>query len=164
MAKKAPVKEFVPKGKGLREVSTPDIDAWWSPKEGDAIEGRVVGAIKVKNSKGGGYRDVVLIKVAGETASCVTGSGKDVEPVTLKEGQIAAVGIKHKNRELLDYVEKKGWVACQAIEKISIGGGQTMWQFRVWGDPGDKVPWVDRSPASTATDPTGGDSNDDLPF
>lgn len=168
MAQKKPIKEFKPSFGELTEVGTPDIDAWWNPGPGDAFEGRVMGAMKVKNTKAkpgqDPYRDVVLVKIKGECASCVTGGGKDAEKVTLKEGQILAVGVKHKNKELLDYVEKKALVACQAIEKISIGGGQTMWQFRVWGDTKDRVPWVDRSPSASQTETAAAGGDDDIPF
>ena len=46
-------------------------------------------------------------------------------------GALIGIGIRHKLREILNYVEHRGEVFVKPVEQKKIGGGRRMWEFVV---------------------------------
>lgn len=122
--------------KGFVMGGTPDIDGWYEPRINEVLYGQICGAIKIADEKSkSGFRDVVLVRLI-EPIKAV----QDKTPVDLEAGQVVGVGIRHQLADMLYYVESRGKVWALAKEKVSIGGGQTMWKFDIAFDGEKRVP------------------------
>lgn len=141
--------------KGFEEITIPEIDAWYNPREGVVFTGQIVHYIEISDPKPDRpKRPVVLVKLSEPTDCGVKAGDKSGKPVQLAAGQCLAVSIRYRLNDLLNYVEHKGECWVQAIDKKDIGRGQTMWNFRV-ATRGKKAP--PPAPAAAKT-------QDDLPF
>lgn len=148
-------------GKGYERVDVPEIDGWFQAATNAFFFGQIVSYFQIEDKKKGGYRDILVLRLGEECASAV---GKDKQPTTLPKGAVMAVGLQHKLRPLLEYVTHKGIVGAKCLEKVSIGGGQTMWTFKIMGK-GQKAapPAVSHLTESEGKSATG-TSFDDIPF
>lgn len=144
---------------GFESVGTPDIDGWWKVASGNTIVGRLVGHLFIRNQKPEGprYRAVLLVELQRETQ----GTDSDGNDLILKVGQVAAVGVRAKLADLLDYVESKPVVFIKPVEERKLKGGRKMWLFDV-AQKGGRKGHRPMPPAEEAVEDV--ESSDDVPF
>lgn len=110
----------------VEEATLPDIDGWYNPVAGEEpIAGKIEGAIGFTDRRGQ-LRRAVLVRVF----EAVEAKAKGGADVSLKQGDILAVGVRAKLEPLLDYVANKGYCYFQALGKKPVDGGE-MWLFRL---------------------------------
>lgn len=114
--------------KGFEEVGNPDLDGWFAPKEGRVFYGKICGHFVIEAKGSQREREIVLVRLMKPAVATVK-EGKEDKEVRLEAGQVLAVGVSFKLRDMLSYVEHKGEVWAQVKGKDSIGNGQTMWKY-----------------------------------
>lgn len=108
---------------GFTEAA-PDVDGWFKAEKGAVFYGQIVGHMMVNGDNG--KRDVVMVRLAQPCK----GYGRDDENGRmLEKGEVLGVSVSAKLKPMLLYVEKRGHVWCQAIEKIKLGGNKTLWKY-----------------------------------
>lgn len=121
------------------DIAEPDIDGWHDPELCPILVGQIVGFKVIETTNG--WSDVVIMKLLGtdKGALPVKCKGNKGEPVDLAPGQSIGVFVRAKLAELLDYVEFKNVMMIQALEKMQIKGGHTMWRFAIKPKVGSKI-------------------------
>lgn len=155
---------------GMDRVGLPSLDGWWDGEAKTPVHGKLLGEFRQKN-KTGGFRWIAIIGLFSE-ANVTIGAGREAKKTTLPRGKIVGVGVKHKLQDLLTYAPgTEVWIL--PLEKKSIGGGQTMWEFDMRVKEGSKKKTRDELELMRQRKPmeeTGGqapasdESDDDIPF
>lgn len=130
------------------DIAEPDIDGWHDPELCPTLVGQIVGFKVIETTNG--WSDVVIMKVLGtdKGAIPVKAKGNKGEALELLPGQSIGVFVRAKLAELLDYVEFKNVMFIQALEKLNIKGGHTMWRFAIKPKLGSKI---GKRPANSIT-------------
>lgn len=160
----APVDEFASLfagDKGFERVDIPEVEGWFKASPGAFFYGRIVSYFQIEDKKNGKLRDILVLRLGADCKYAVLNTKQEG---TVSKGGILAVGVTHKLKPLLEYVTHKGIVAAKAIEKKSIGSGQTMWTYEI-NCKGEKsappaTSILSQDEASNAT----GTKFDDMPF
>jgi hypothetical protein len=146
----------------MERVDQPSVDGWYKPETGNGFYGKILSSFQVKDKKSGMMRDVVVV---GLLVDCQAIDAESKKPVTLKRGQYLGVSVRHKLQPIMEYVTHKGTVYAKAIEQVSIGGGQTMWNFDLRCEGTKAAPPAPRQLAHDSAAKGGaGGSDDDIPF
>lgn len=153
----APKTEALPEG--FADGGTPDVDGWYQPDSGDTVHGKIVGHMAMKNKRGGGMRQIILVKIRRE---CMGFQKGDKKGKKLPIESILGVGVSHDLKACLQYVEHKGEVFLVPLVKKDLDNGNTMWKFKQ-GYKGKKGPLPDITAAAAATDENQ-IPDDDIPF
>lgn len=112
----------------------PDINGWYSPENGGAILGVIVGVIMIEGELG--PRRCACIKLESMAkANLAKRDGGSV--ITLKPGQVIGVSERSDIAELFDY-DNGTRVWFRPIDKRSISGSRTLWKFAFKVAPGAK--------------------------
>lgn len=120
-----------PEGAGFLDETTPEIQGWWDVDSKIQIWGTIAGAFQQENDDGS-VRDTVIVKIKYPTMAVPAGKrGDDAKPEKFEAGALIGIGIRHKLREILNYVEHRGEVFVKPVEQKKIGGGRRMWEFVV---------------------------------
>lgn len=139
----APELSFDDLAKGFEDITVPEIEGWFKPEVGALLAGQIVHFIEIeqKATDGGepGMRKVLLVRLSHPCKNIIADGDKSGNPVTFEKGRVVGLGVRHKITQCLDYVAKKGTIVVQATEKENIGGGRTMWHFKV-AAKGEKAP------------------------
>lgn len=128
---------------GFDELA-PDVDGWWAPEEpkgGDysksVVAGQILGLMKMQVDDERWFYAVKLT----QPALAQIGAGSEATLEMLREGQIIAVGEKHRLQGLREYVENKGMIHVTYLGKEKRPHGRTLAKFKV-GVRGKKAPFV----------------------
>lgn len=121
------------------DVSDPDIHGFWKEDLQKVVVGQIIG-YKVIPSKTKRRKDaeVVILKLLAPAVARIKVEGRATD-VSLNVGENIAVTIKAKSTPLLEYVEHRCTVRIEALEKIDIGDGNTMWKYRIQPAKGSKI-------------------------
>lgn len=118
------------------DISEPEIDGYWHVRKGGVIKGTVVGRMQQNGIRPGDpKRDVVMIEVSEPCEHVQKGDKADdfVEKSApmAAPGSVVGVNCRHRLIKLLFCVRHRCKVKVEAVEKKPIGGGKTMWQFKI---------------------------------
>jgi hypothetical protein len=120
-----------PEGGGFIDETTPELQGWWDVESKVQIWGVIAGAFQQEGDDGG-VRDTVIVKTKYPTMAVPAGQrGDDAKAQMFPAGSLIGIGIRHKLREILNYVEHRGEVFVKPLEQKRIGGGRRMWEFIV---------------------------------
>lgn len=145
---------------GFERDDQPSIDGWYKPVAGDGFYGRVIGHFQIKGKKiGESVRDVVLVRLGVACNGIV-----DKKAALLTEGQVLGVSIRHKLLPLMEHITNKNVVRVVAIEQVSIGGGQSMWNFKIESKGVKAPPPAPRQLTHDQAAAGGVVGDDDIPF
>lgn len=135
---------------GFDELA-PDVDGWWAPAEpkgGDYSKSIVTGQILgLQRMEADDERWFYTVKLAAPAMAQI-GRGEDAVHQMLTEGQIIAVGEKHRLRGLREYVEHKGYIHIVYLGKERRPMGRTLAKFKI-GVKGKKAPFIKPSLSTT---------------
>lgn len=154
-------KDFAPPT-SMDRVDQPSVDGWHKPEAGNGFYGKLLSSFQVKDKKSGVMRDVVVV---GLLVDCEAIDAETKKPTMLKRGQYLGVSVRHKLQPIMEYVTNKGVVYAKATEQVSIGGGQSMWNFDLRCEGTKAAPPAPRQLAhDNAAKGGAGGSDDDIPF
>ena len=158
-AQAEPVDEFDSE-EGWEDLGTPEIDAWWHVSKGAVIQGEVCGRLKMPGINDDGVRDVVLVRLSRPAAGVQKG---EQDPTEYPAGKVLGVTCRHRLMPLLECVRNSCLVQVTAVDKRSLGGGRTMWNFklRVKGERAVPPPLRDMSQVDADSD---GYQDGNVPF
>jgi hypothetical protein len=143
-----------PEGGGFIDETTPELEGWWDVESKVPIWGVIMGAFEQEGDDGS-VRDTVIVKIKYPTMAIPAGQrGDDAKAQKFEAGALIGIGIRHKIREILNYVEHRGEVYVKPEQQKRIGGGRRMWEFTV-RCKGKKAPppFRQRNPDNTSPVP-----------
>ena len=106
------------------------IDGWYRPEVGLVVTGKVVGRTKMQQDNG--ERHVILIELTQPAKAVVEGgTRKDPNFRELQPGEVIAVGLRHRIRDLIMCVKNNCMVWFRALEEKEIKNGRTVWEFKL---------------------------------
>jgi len=112
----------------FRTISMPDIDGWYAAdRGGKGFTGRLLGSRNIKTPLGN--QDILVVELATSISAVSSKDNKSI--VALEPGKTLGVGVKHKLLDLLRYSDSGAMIRVDAIGKIPIDGGKTMWNYKV---------------------------------
>lgn len=146
---------------GGTRIGAPDINGWFDAKEvGAECVGKIVYAMEFKGVREDDRpRKAVLIELLRDCKFAVM----DQQPITLKKGQVLAVGVSAALKDLLYYVEHHGVVKVTYTGEKKLERGRKVKKFEVIGAKGAKrsmKPFFVSRIEEASTDGSDGD----LPF
>ena len=113
-------------GPKFKKISVPEIDAWYDIETEGSFTGKIAG-YKSYNDEKDVKRHVVLVRLL---KPC-TGKLKGGETRVVKVGEVLGVGLRQNLMPLLEYIDSQPVIRVKALDKVSIGHGQSMWNFDV---------------------------------
>lgn len=121
------------------DIAEPDIGGFWKEELARVVVGQIVGFKRMKTSlRGNKMMEVVIFKLLEPVKAVGKKDGSKVE-IELQVGETLAVPVKAKSLPLLEYVENRCVVRIEALEKVDIGAGQTMWKYKIQPAKGSKI-------------------------
>lgn len=131
---------------------------YWSVEAGSVIAGDVLDLVSMMDEEEGRERQYLLIET---TRPCEVKEARNPQAFTVEAGSFVYVNVRHDLAALLNYTGGSHIprVQIQATDKVSIGGGKSVWRFRYTVKPSGRR----KLPLSRALPPTVGRPGDETP-
>lgn len=105
-----------------------DVDAFYNEETDPNIQGKVLSITEMTLANR--QTQVAVLKLTAP-AKAIKGSKDAKETIELPTGGIIGVVLKHKLADLPSMVDNQCEVMIQALDKIEVKGGNTMWRYKL---------------------------------
>jgi hypothetical protein len=129
-----PRSELVQAPDGYQRLGSVTTDLWFHNKEGNKLEGRLLGCYRMKNPRSKTGESNFFQIVLANPCECRQGRGEKAEIVTAPEGAVVNMNYSKKLEVIKEYSDKMAlggeysvYVHCG--NKTDLANGNTMWNF-----------------------------------